>query len=355
MERYLYKIVPMGGLVALLFTGSGALAGTPSPFGELGELDQRAERHRIESRRLERTIDRWDRSLEGTVREGRLAEQAVSRLRRKVGRQLVAWEKIHRATRRRSHRWRPGEGRDLRELLSGPEAETLREQREAFDAIGRLREQTATPEVLMTERARLTVELAQHRAAEETAEAEGDEVVERSRAERRHEQIEAAMQQSQGQLEETLGQLIEHETGEDFHRRKGTLLPPVAAEADETFGRKKRENSVTYVRRTGLTYRVDAGTDVRTVADGLVVLAKRLEGYGNLVIVDHGDGYHSLYAHLEETGVDVGGEISQGTTVGRAGATDSLDGPKLYFELRHNDEPIDPSPWFLRREPEATE
>jgi septal ring factor EnvC (AmiA/AmiB activator) len=355
MERYLFVIVPMGALAALLLNGSGALAGTPSPFGKLEKLDQRAERHRIESRRLERTIDRWDRSLEGTVREGRLAEQAASRLRRKVGRRLVAWEKIHRATRRRSHRWKPGEGRDLRELLSGPEVETLREQREAFDAIGRLRAQTVTPDVLMTERARLTVELAQHRAAEETAEAEGDEVVEQSRAERRDEQIDTAMQQSQRQLEETLKQLIEHETGKDFHRRKGTLLPPVAAEADETFGPKGRESSVTYVPHTGLTYRVDVGVDVRTVADGLVVLAKRFEGYGNLVIVDHGDGYHSLYAHLEEMEVEVGGEIGQGTTVGRSGATDSLDGPKLYFELRHDDEPIDPSPWFLRRESEATE
>ncbi len=355
MARYWFWIVPTSVLGALVFTGAGALAGTPSPFAELRELDRRAERHRIEARRLERTIDRWDRSLEGTVREGRLAEQAVSRLRRKVARRLVAWEKIHRTTRRRSHRWKPGEGRDLRELLSGPELETLREQRQTVDAIGRLREQTAKPAVLMTERARLTVELAQHRASEETAEAEGDEVVAESRAERRDEQIEAAMRQSQRQLEKTLEQLIEHQTGEDFHRRKGTLLPPVATEPTETFGRKKQENSVTYVRHTGLTYRVDEGTEVKAVAGGLVVLAKRFEGYGNLVIVDHGDDYHSLYAHLEEIDVEVGGEIERGAKVGRSGATDSLDGPKLYFELRHEDEPIDPSPWFLRRESEATE
>lgn len=355
MERYWYWIVPMGVLGVVVLTGAGALAETSSPFAELRKLDRRAERHRIEARRLERTIERWDRSLEGTVREGRLAEQAVSRLRRRVARRLVAWEKIHRATRRHSYRWKPGEGRDLLELLSGPEVQTLREQRETFDAIGRLREQMAAPAVLLTERARLTVELAQHRASEEKAEAEGQEVVEQSRAERRDEQIEAAMRQSQRKLEETLEQLIEHETGEDFHRRKGTLLPPVAAEPDETFGRQKQDNSVTYVRHTGLTYRVAPGTDVRAVAEGLVVLAKRFEGYGNLVIVDHGDGYHSLYAHLQEMAVEVGGEIERGSTVGSSGATDSLDGPKLYFELRHDDEPIDPSPWFLRREAEAAE
>jgi septal ring factor EnvC (AmiA/AmiB activator) len=345
----------MGVLVALVFGGAGALAGTPSPFAELRELDRSAARHRIEARRLERTIDRWDRSLEGTVREGRLAQQAVGRLRRRVAKRLVTWEKIHRTIRRRSHRWKPGEGRDLRELLSGPELRTLFEKRETFGAIGRLREQTVAPGVLMTERARLTVELAQHRASGETADAGADEVVRQSRAERRDDQIEAAMRESQRQLEETLEQLIEHQTGEDFHRRKGTLLPPVAAEPDESFGRKKQENSVTYVRHTGLTYRVEKGTDVRVVADGLVVLAKRFEGYGNLVIVDHGDGYHSLYAHLDDMEVEVGGEVERGATVGKTGETDSLDGPKLYFELRDDDEPIDPSPWFLRRESEASE
>ena len=141
----------------------------------------------------------------------------------------------------------------------------------------------------------------------------------------------------------------EHSTAEDFHRRRGGLVPPVAASPTHPFGPRRQQDSMTYVRHTGLTYVIDAGTEVRAVGAGLVVLSERVPGFGLLVIVDHG-GYHSLYAHLQEFTVEAGQRIADRTVVGLSGESGSLEGPKLYFELRRQGQPIDPTDWFIRRE-----
>ena len=325
-----------------------ATAESHSTFDRLRQLDRTADHHERASRRLSRVIRRWDETFAGEVQKGELAERAAGRLERKVTDQLVTWERLHRRIRRNAHLWPPGRGRDVARLLRDPEVETLRRRKETFKAIGRLESDVAAPAVLLRERARLTIELAQQKANRDAVDAEREEVIDRAKS-GADAGLEEALRRTQKELERSLERLIEHETGEDFHRRKGTLLPPVSAEPAATFGRRKQPNSSTYVRHTGLTYTVEPETSVQAVADGLVVLAKRFEGYGNLVIVDHGDDYHSLYAHLREISVEVGTEIDRGSEVGLSGATDSLEGPKLYFELRHGGEPVDPQPWFISR------
>jgi septal ring factor EnvC (AmiA/AmiB activator) len=333
-------------LVAGLDASAG-LAGTLPTFDQLHELDRRIERHRVAASRLSRAIDRWEQQFDGTVKEGELADRAKAKLQGRVARRLIAWERIHRTIRRQTPFWEAGRGADLGRLLRGPELESLAKQRELVATIGRLEGEVAEPADLVGRRAELTVELAQHEAAGQAAEAGKRDVVEGADA--KEEGVDRQLEAAEKKLEGSLTRLIEHKTGEDFHRRKGTLLPPVSVDPVQGFGQRKQEHSMTYVRHTGLTYAVDPGTSVKSTAGGLVVFAERFAGYGRLVIVDHGDDYHSLYAHLSEMAVDVGDEVERGTPVGASGQSGSLDGPKLYFELRHDERPIDPAPWFLRR------
>jgi septal ring factor EnvC (AmiA/AmiB activator) len=110
-----------------------------------------------------------------------------------------------------------------------------------------------------------------------------------------------------------------------------------------------RFNTVTV--QNGMDIRAPMGALVRAVASGKVVYAGWLRGYGNLLILDHGGGFHSLMAHLEGFARGVGGQVGQGEEVGRVGDTASLKGPYLYFEIRHRGQPVDPALWLTAARP----
>jgi len=125
------------------------------------------------------------------------------------------------------------------------------------------------------------------------------------------------------------------------------LLPyPAAGPIEVGFGRvvDPRFNTVTVQK--GLDIRAPPGAEVRAVAPGRVVHAGWFRGYGNLVIVDHGDGYHTLVAHLASMSTAIGEEVPGGSLLGTVGDTGSLKGPYLYFELREKGRPVDPRAWL---------
>jgi septal ring factor EnvC (AmiA/AmiB activator) len=88
------------------------------------------------------------------------------------------------------------------------------------------------------------------------------------------------------------------------------------------------------------------GTDIRSVFDGQVIFSDYFKGYGNMVIIDHGGGYFSLYGHASRLNKKVGAQVSRNEVIAGVGDVDSLRGSMLYFELRHQGKPVDPSPWF---------
>jgi septal ring factor EnvC (AmiA/AmiB activator) len=99
----------------------------------------------------------------------------------------------------------------------------------------------------------------------------------------------------------------------------------------------------------GLLISAGMGSPVRAVADGSVVFAEWMTGYGLILIVDHGNGYLSLYAHNESLLKDVGATVKRGDAVSRVGNSGGLAQPALYFELRRNGQPVDPAVWMGRR------
>jgi murein hydrolase activator len=134
----------------------------------------------------------------------------------------------------------------------------------------------------------------------------------------------------------------------DFAKNRGRLPWPAVGPVDARFGQQMQRASGTTVTQNGLDIRARIGARVQAVADGKVVFADWLRGYGQLVIVDHGDGYHTLAAHLGALLVKVGDEVSTGEPLGAVGDTGSLTGTVLYFELRQRGVPIDPLPWLRR-------
>ncbi len=98
----------------------------------------------------------------------------------------------------------------------------------------------------------------------------------------------------------------------------------------------------------GLLLGADAGTAVKTVADGSVVYAGWMTGYGLLLIVDHGGGYMSLYAHNDALLKDVGDSVKRGDPVATVGSSGGHGRPALYFELRRDGKPVDPNVWLRR-------
>ncbi len=126
---------------------------------------------------------------------------------------------------------------------------------------------------------------------------------------------------------------------------RGTLRWPVAGPVRTTFGRHKHPKFETYTVQNGIEIAAAAETPVGAVHEGTVVFADLFRGYGLMVVVDHGDKHHTLYAHLAETRVAAGQRVAAGELVGTVGAT-SLGGPGLYFEVRREGRPQDPLEWL---------
>lgn len=143
--------------------------------------------------------------------------------------------------------------------------------------------------------------------------------------------------------------LSDAEEGPDTHgfgALKGRLPRPVQGVVEVGFGKVVNPRFNTVTLQKGLDIRAPLGTPVRAVAPGTVVYAGTLRGYGNLLIVDHGGGYHTLMAHLEALILAPGDVVEAGQEVGTVGDTGSLKGAYLYFEIRKAGQAVDPALWL---------
>ncbi|NOY85744.1 MAG: peptidoglycan DD-metalloendopeptidase family protein [Deltaproteobacteria bacterium] len=137
------------------------------------------------------------------------------------------------------------------------------------------------------------------------------------------------------------------ETGESaFPMLKGALKRPVSGKIMVGFGKNRNAKFNTFTLSRGITIRSSEGTPVRTVFKGKTLFADWFRGYGRIIILDHGGGYYTLYGHLSAINVKIGQEVDTDEVIGLAGESGSLEGPALYFEIRHHGKPVDPMPWF---------
>lgn len=123
---------------------------------------------------------------------------------------------------------------------------------------------------------------------------------------------------------------------------KGVFSAPVAAAVTSNFGNRLHPIFRTMRMHTGTDFGVPMGTPVRAAADGVVFAAGERSGYGNTVIIDHGNTLATLYAHLSTVAVAAGATVTRGQVIGYSGATGYATGPTLHFEVRVGGNPVDP-------------
>lgn len=131
--------------------------------------------------------------------------------------------------------------------------------------------------------------------------------------------------------------------GIPFSDLKGKLRLPVVGELTNRFGGPREDTGTPW---KGLFIKAREGQPVKAIASGRVVFADWLRGFGNLIIVDHGDGYMSLYADNESLYKQVGEQVKAGDTIATVGNSGGNPQTGLYFELRHESKPLDPLNWI---------
>jgi septal ring factor EnvC (AmiA/AmiB activator) len=130
-----------------------------------------------------------------------------------------------------------------------------------------------------------------------------------------------------------------------FASQKGRMNLPVRGVIIESYGKHKHPEFNSFTFSKGLSVSASSGTDIKVIYDGTVIFADYFKGFGNMMVVDHGGGYFSLYAHASRLTKKVGAEVARHETIGSVGDVDSTKGSILYFEIRHQGRPVDPAGW----------
>ena len=130
---------------------------------------------------------------------------------------------------------------------------------------------------------------------------------------------------------------------------RGRLEWPAPGRVVEEYGTRINPRFGTKTFRNGIDIDAAEGSNVHVVFPGHVLYTGWFRGYGNLIIVDHGSEYYTLYAHVADMKVAEGDDVRQGQVIGTVGDTGSLQGPRLYFEVRYQGKPQDPAQWLRPR------
>ncbi|HYD57731.1 MAG TPA: peptidoglycan DD-metalloendopeptidase family protein [Burkholderiales bacterium] len=342
---------------------------------ELEEKEETRKEARDALRASERAISEANRSLAALEAEGRTLRVDGARLaaeRRALQSSLAEREAA--IERMLVSRYASGAPDALRAALSGDDPATLARtlhyagyvSRAAASVLEQYREDLARRERLEREveerRARLT-------EVERAARADRDRIVaERKEKRRIFERVAREVRAGRRQIgvlradETRLARLVERigrivygrvervpqgaQKSQPFSKLRGKLALPVAGELTGRFGAPRGGSAgVSGVEAKGVFIRAPEGRPVKAIAAGQVVYADWMRGFGNLLIVDHGESYLSIYANNESLLRQVGDAVAPGDTVATTGASGGNEESGLYFELRHLGRAFDPLRW----------
>jgi len=152
--------------------------------------------------------------------------------------------------------------------------------------------------------------------------------------------LQALLQSLQRALREAA---LEGGDSTSLRKLKGKLQWPVAGRIIQPYGAKHASGDL---QSSGVLIATVAGADVHAIANGRIAFADWLRGFGLLLIIDHGDGYMSLYGHNRSLYKDVGARVKRGEVVAAAGSSGGRNQEGLYLELRKDGRPFNPTAWF---------
>lgn len=163
------------------------------------------------------------------------------------------------------------------------------------------------------------------------------------------------LEEAQAELKDLISMLEKKRMGErtgfpdlgDFSKLKGRLMRPVNGKIVRAFGKNRHPQFGTVTFNSGIDIQAQPGAPIRAVATGVVEFIDWIAGYGKCIILNHGGGYYTLYAHLSSTFVDKGVKITGGDVIAEVGDSGSLEGFGCHFEIRKSKEALDPTEWFV--------
>ena len=154
------------------------------------------------------------------------------------------------------------------------------------------------------------------------------------------------LNQNQQALSELTSDLGTEQKTSQFETLRGNLPWPLTGRIIRRFGLHYDEQTRTETFFPGIQIRIELATEVKACAEGRVAHADYLRGYGNIVILDHGQGWYTLYGHLSQISVQTGQNVGRDTLIGYSGESGSNVGPVLFFGIRNRDESFDPVEWL---------
>ncbi|MCF7805683.1 MAG: peptidoglycan DD-metalloendopeptidase family protein [Candidatus Marinimicrobia bacterium] len=138
------------------------------------------------------------------------------------------------------------------------------------------------------------------------------------------------------------------ETTTDIPSLKGKLPWPATGDVVTKFGTYRHPKLKTVTENPGIDIAAPKGTDVVAVLDGLVTTITFMRSYGNMIIIDHGSGFYTVYTHVVDIQVNPNSYVSTGDVIAKVGDSGSLDGAKLHFEIWGNREKLNPEIWLTQ-------
>lgn len=322
------------------------------------ELDLDKSRKRVAA--LSREIERLDEEISNASAASEALRQRIKANEDYVARRLVAvykmnWlGKIHLlASAETMHEFIQRKAA-LEHILAHDEKirrELVKNQAELDDVLNRLEAHKAQKSELAAEHAGQIKLMAQERATRKSllSDIRSQKTLELAAID--------ALTQSANELDSKIASLAATMTGgrpdnnspqKDFSDYKGLLIRPVEGRIISLFGPYKNPTYNITNFRSGIEIKAEKGEPIRSVFAGKVIYADWFKGYGNMIIIDHGNNYYTVYAHLEETFKTKGDGVETGEVIATVGDTGSLVGTKLYFEVRHHGKPIDPLSWLIK-------
>ncbi len=158
------------------------------------------------------------------------------------------------------------------------------------------------------------------------------------------------LEESTVMIEKMLNEFVpgSEDMDREFVSKRGQLKMPVDGEIIKSFGREIDPRFHTVIYRKGIVIKAEENSPVRSIFADKVAFAGTFSGYGNLIIIKHGENYYSVYARLSEIYKKEGDKVDSGEIIGRAGSSGLFADDGLYFELRKGGKPLDPELWFSK-------
>jgi septal ring factor EnvC (AmiA/AmiB activator) len=337
------------------------------------QLGSREQQEIKQLQRLDRELDLSRRYLKKLGEQEDSIDRRIGDLRVQIGGREVVLSQQEETLSRRIREMYKQDPRYSWEILLGAQSMDDAVRRYQFmqliaeqDArmIGEYRESKRQLEVESSRLAEAMQEISEVRAdrESETSKLEGSKkqrqtVLTQIRGEKsKHTRAIQELERAQAELQDLLDALQRRGTAEkdlpptgEFASMKGRLIWPVAGKVIRGFGKHTHPKYGTVTMNNGLDISAKAGSPIVAVAAGFVEFVDWIDAFGKCVIVNHGGGYYTLYAHVADTSVSQGQKVGRGQVIAEVGDTGSLEGYICHFEIRQARKALNPAEWLTKR------